>query len=169
MVLFRTIVFSEVYPIDEFSIMANFTEADRQSQNLFSILRTQQEFRPITSADIHHARSHLRDVFSEAQKKLKEITANNLMIMKQKYMEKKRKRRNFSKEATQILSQYFKEHLTNPYPDEDAKRQLALRCHITVNQVTNWFGNKRIRSRNLLADAKLKAAKCPSAAKSVSE
>uniref|UniRef100_A0A8C5DSC0 Pre-B-cell leukemia transcription factor 1-like n=1 Tax=Gouania willdenowi TaxID=441366 RepID=A0A8C5DSC0_GOUWI len=56
-----------------------------------------------------------------------------------------RKRRNFNKQATEILNEYFYSHLSNPYPSEEAKEELAKKCAITVAQVSNWFGNKRIR------------------------
>ncbi|MEQ2269920.1 Pre-B-cell leukemia transcription factor 2, partial [Xenotaenia resolanae] len=56
-----------------------------------------------------------------------------------------RKRRNFSKQATEVLNEYFYSHLSNPYPSEEAKEELAKQCGITVSQVSNWFGNKRIR------------------------
>nr|1PUF_B Chain B, Pre-B-cell leukemia transcription factor-1 [Homo sapiens] len=57
----------------------------------------------------------------------------------------RRKRRNFNKQATEILNEYFYSHLSNPYPSEEAKEELAKKCGITVSQVSNWFGNKRIR------------------------
>lgn len=47
----------------------------------------------------------------------------------------RRKRRNFSKDATRILSEFFYSHIDHPYPSEDAKLDLARRCNITVNQV----------------------------------
>ncbi|KAG8127594.1 hypothetical protein E2320_014498 [Naja naja] len=52
---------------------------------------------------------------------------------------------NFSKQATEVLNEYFYSHLSNPYPSEEAKEELAKKCGITVSQVSNWFGNKRIR------------------------
>ena len=47
----------------------------------------------------------------------------------------RRKRRNFSKQATEILNEYFYSHLSNPYPSEEAKEELARKCGITVAQV----------------------------------
>lgn len=47
----------------------------------------------------------------------------------------RRKRRNFSKQATEILNEYFYSHLSNPYPSEEAKEELARKCGITVSQV----------------------------------
>lgn len=47
----------------------------------------------------------------------------------------RRKRRNFNKQATEILNEYFYSHLSNPYPSEEAKEELAKKCGITVSQV----------------------------------
>ena len=62
------------------------------------------------------------------------------IIMKQKFnfdifLIYRRKRRNFSKQATEILNEYFYSHLSNPYPSEEAKEELARKCSITVSQV----------------------------------
>ena len=47
----------------------------------------------------------------------------------------RRKRRNFSKTATEVLNEYFYSHLSNPYPSEEVKEELAQQCGITVSQV----------------------------------
>jgi hypothetical protein len=47
----------------------------------------------------------------------------------------RRKRRNFNKQATEVLNEYFYSHLSNPYPSEEAKEELAKKCAITVSQV----------------------------------
>ncbi len=47
----------------------------------------------------------------------------------------RRKRRNFSKQATEVLNEYFYSHLSNPYPSEEAKEELAKQCSITMSQV----------------------------------
>ena len=52
-------------------------------------------------------------------------------------MDARRKRRNFSKPASEILNEYFYAHLSNPYPSEDVKEELAKRSNITVSQV--WY------------------------------
>src|SRR5580692_11289436 len=69
----------------------------------------------------------------------------------------RRKRRNFSKTATEVLNEYFYAHLSNPYPSEEAKEELARSCNITVSQVSNWFGNKRIRYKKNIAKAQEEA------------
>ena len=47
----------------------------------------------------------------------------------------RRKRRNFSKQSTEILNEYFYSHLSNPYTSEEAKEELARKCGISVSQV----------------------------------
>ncbi|OXA52066.1 Homeobox protein extradenticle [Folsomia candida] len=69
----------------------------------------------------------------------------------------RRKRRNFSKQASEILNEYFYSHLSNPYPSEEAKEDLARKCSITVSQVSNWFGNKRIRYKKNIGKAQEEA------------
>ncbi len=44
-----------------------------------------------------------------------------------------------------ILEEWFKAHYSNPYPTEATKQELASRCGITLSQVNNFFGNKRMR------------------------
>ena len=34
-----------------------------------------------------------------------------------------------------MLNEYFYSHLSNPYPSEEAKEELAKNCGITVSQV----------------------------------
>ena len=54
----------------------------------------------------------------------------------------RRKRRNFSKQATEVLNEYFYSHLSNPYPSEEAKEELARKCTITVGQVGHCENDK---------------------------
>ncbi|KAI6656590.1 pre-B-cell leukemia homeobox (Pbx) transcription factor [Oopsacas minuta] len=62
----------------------------------------------------------------------------------------KRRKRNFSKQATEILNEYFYSNIDNPYPCDKIKSELAAQCSINLAQVNNWFGNKRIRyKRNI--------------------
>ncbi|KAF7692009.1 hypothetical protein HF521_010976 [Silurus meridionalis] len=83
--------------------------------------------------------------FSSIQTQLKQSTCEAVMILRSRFLDARRKRRNFSKQATEVLNEYFYSHLSNPYPSEEAKEELAKSCGITVSQVSNWFGNKRIR------------------------
>ena len=52
---------------------------------------------------------------------------------------RRRKRRNFSKQSSEVLNEYFYSHVSNPYPSEEAKEELARKCGITVQQVSCFF------------------------------
>ncbi|KAK2120323.1 Pre-B-cell leukemia transcription factor 3 [Saguinus oedipus] len=72
--------------------------------------------------------------FSSIQMQLKQSTCEAVMILRSRFLDARRKRRNFSKQATEILNEYFYSHLSNPYPSEEAKEELAKKCSITVSQ-----------------------------------
>ena len=66
------------------------------------------------------------------------------MILRSRFLDARRKRRNFSKKSSEVLNEYFYSHLSNPYPSEEAKEELARKCGITVSQV-----NERINENVL--------------------
>ena len=66
------------------------------------------------------------------------------MILRSRFLDARRKRRNFSKQASEILNEYFYSHLANPYPSEEAKEELAKKCGITVSQVRHNIQGGRI-------------------------
>lgn len=79
------------------------------------------------------------------------------MILRSRFLDARRKRRNFSKKSSEILNEYFYSNLANPYPSEEVKEELARKCGITVSQVSNWFGNKRIRYKKNIVKAQEEA------------
>eukprot|EP00064_Thunnus_orientalis_P007307 superscaffoldBa00000802_g7327 len=121
--------------------------------HVMNLLREQSRTRPISPKEIERMVGIIHRKFSSIQMQLKQST----------YKSSGRKRRNFSKQATEILNEYFYSHLSNPYPSEEAKEELAKKCSITVSQVSNWFGNKRIRYKKNIGkfqeEANLYAAK----------
>ena len=102
--------------------------------------------------------SIIQKKFSTIQMQLKQSTCENVMVLRSRFLDARRKRRNFSKQATEILNEYFYSHLSNPYPSEEVKEELARKCSITVSQVSNWFGNKRIRYKKNIAKAQEEAS-----------
>merc|ERR1719264_1308871 len=102
------------------------------------------------------------------QIQLKQSTCEAVMILRSRFLDARRKRRNFSKNSSEVLNEYFYSHLSNPYPSEEAKEELARKCNISVSQVSNWFGNKRIRyKKNIVKaqeEANMYAAKAAAAA-----
>ncbi|XP_069775372.1 pre-B-cell leukemia transcription factor 2-like isoform X2 [Narcine bancroftii] len=113
--------------------------------HVMNLLREQSRTRPISPKEIERMVGIIHRKFSTIQMQLKQSTCEAVMILRSRFLDARRKRRNFSKQATEILNEYFYSHLSNPYPSEEAKEELAKKCGITVSQVSNWFGNKRIR------------------------
>merc|ERR1712024_50345 len=95
----------------------------------------------------------IKNRFAHVQVQLKQSTCEAVMILRSRFLDARRKRRNFSKQASEILNEYFYSHLSNPYPSEEAKEELAQKCKISVSQVNNWFGNKRIRYKKNIVKA----------------
>jgi hypothetical protein len=115
------------------------------TSHVVNLLREQSRTRPIAPKEIDRMVSIIRRKFTAIELQLKQSTCEAVMILRSRFLDARRKRRNFSKQATEVLNEYFYSHLSNPYPSEEAKEELARKCNITVSQVSNWFGNKRIR------------------------
>ncbi|CAL8271401.1 unnamed protein product [Arctogadus glacialis] len=113
--------------------------------HVMNLLREQSRTRPISPKEIERMVGIIHRKFNSIQMQLKQSTCEAVMILRSRFLDARRKRRNFNKQATEILNEYFYSHLSNPYPSEEAKEELAKKCSITVSQVSNWFGNKRIR------------------------
>ena len=122
------------------------------------LLRDQAKFRPITAKEIDRMVQIIRRKFSSIQVQLKQGICESVMILRSRFLDARRKRRNFSKQAKEILDAYFYSHLSNPYPSEEAKEELARKCGISVSQVSNWFGNKRIRYKKNIGKAQEEAS-----------
>uniref|UniRef100_A0A0K0G4K3 Pre-B-cell leukemia transcription factor 4 (inferred by orthology to a human protein) n=1 Tax=Strongyloides venezuelensis TaxID=75913 RepID=A0A0K0G4K3_STRVS len=127
------------------NIAANFeSDAQKLRTTLQEALTAQSYIRPITESDKCKAFNGIEKKISINNALLKEELLNYLMYINVQH-NKKRGRRNFPKEVTTILEKYFNEHIDRPYPNDQEKLFLAEKCNLTTTQITNWFGNKRIR------------------------
>ena len=122
------------------------------------LLKDQAKFRPIAPREMDRMVQIIRRKFSSIQVQLKQGICESVMILRSRFLDARRKRRNFSKQAKEILDAYFYSHLSNPYPSEEAKEELARKCGISVSQVSNWFGNKRIRYKKNIGKAQEEAS-----------
>jgi pre-B-cell leukemia transcription factor 1 len=128
------------------------------TSHVLQLLQEQGTIRPITGDEMNRMVNIIQKKFSIIQVQLKQSTCENVMVLRSRFLDARRKRRNFSKQATEVLNEYFYEHLSNPYPSEEIKEDLARKCGITVSQVSNWFGNKRIRYKKNIAKAQEEAS-----------
>uniref|UniRef100_A0A8R1DJ88 Homeobox domain-containing protein n=1 Tax=Caenorhabditis japonica TaxID=281687 RepID=A0A8R1DJ88_CAEJA len=124
------------------------------SENIRSILREQSEFRPITATAIEKLLSMTGNKMNRIIKLLKHSACAAIIHLQKRYFDARRKRRNFAKSSTEILNEYFIKNIEHPYPSEEVKQILAAQCKISVAQVSNWFGNKRIRYKKTVAKEK---------------
>ena len=100
-----------------------------------NLLREQSRTRPITPKEIDRMVTIINRKFNSIQVQLKQSTCEAVMILRSRFLDARRKRRNFSKNASEVLNEYFYSHLSNPYPSEEAKEELARKCGISVSQV----------------------------------
>lgn len=123
-----------------------------------NLLREQSRTRPITPKEIErmvqiihkkfnsiqvsdkllylNCQELAKELYFSQKVQLKQSTCEAVMILRSRFLDARRKRRNFSKQASEILNEYFYSHLSNPYPSEEAKEELAKKCNITVSQVS---------------------------------
>jgi len=121
------------------------------TDHVMNLLREQSRTRPITAKEIDRMVQIINKKFTFIQIQLKQSTCEGIMILKSRFLDARRKRRNFNKKSSDVLYEYFYANLTNPYPSDEVKEELGRQAGITVSQVNNWFGNKRIRyKRNTL-------------------
>ena len=118
-----------------------------------NLLREQSRTRPITPKEIERMVQIVHRKFLSIQSQLKQSTCEAVMILRSRFLDARRKRRNFSKKSSEILNEYFYSNLANPYPSEEVKEELARKCGITVSQVRiNFFlvFHRKISSTNIL-------------------
>merc|ERR1712079_618501 len=119
--------------------------------HVMTLLREQSRLRPITQKEIERMVKIINKKFNGIQMQLKQSACEAVMVLRSRFLDaRRRERRNFSKTSQEILNEYFYANLSNPYPSEEVKEELAKKCGISTQQVSNWFGNKRIRyKRNI--------------------
>ncbi|GMT07056.1 hypothetical protein PENTCL1PPCAC_29230 [Pristionchus entomophagus] len=104
-------------------------------------------FRPISKEDHRRMIETSNSRYSCAEEAIKKSTVNAVMLINNKCLDARRRRRNFTKETTDVLTRWFHDNIEHPYPTDAEKNELAIECNITVQQITNWFGNRRVRQK----------------------
>lgn len=111
------------------------------------ILKSHRDFRPIDDRDYSNIKLAIAKHFDQAKMNLRGDAATKILMLRRDIEQQGRKRRNFDKNTTDTLQNWFHDHRTNPYPSDQEKADLAKQCNIKISQVNNWFGNQRIRSK----------------------
>ena len=100
------------------------------SEHVQNLLKEQARARPISEQEINHMLKIIKNRFAHIQVQLKQSTCEAVMILRSRFLDARRKRRNFTKQATEVLNEYFYSHLSNPYPTEEAKEELSQRAGV---------------------------------------
>merc|ERR1712203_932257 len=122
-----------------------------------NLLREQSRTRPITPREIEKMVKIIEKKFTTIQIQLKQSSCEAVMILRSRFLDARRNRRNHTKVSSEILNEYFYANLSNPYPTDEVKEELARKCGIAVSQICNWFSNKRIRYKKNIGKAQEEA------------
>merc|ERR1719474_2255768 len=125
--------------------------------HVMNLLREQSRTRPITPKEIERMVNIINKKFNKIQVQLKQSSCEAVMILRSRFLDARRNRRNHNKKSSEVLNEYFYANLSNPYPTDEVKEELARKCGITVSQVCNWFSNKRIRYKKNIGKAQEEA------------
>lgn len=124
---------------------------------MFNLLREQSTLRPVTEQETQFKIHGIQQKFDYVKNQLRQNVCNAIVSLEKQYNHAK-KRRALPKKAAEGLSNWFFEHLNDPYPSEEEKSLLAAQGGLTITQVNNWFGNKRIRYKRKCLEEEAKRA-----------
>ncbi|ELR20227.1 homeobox domain containing protein [Acanthamoeba castellanii str. Neff] len=133
--------------------------ADQYASHVMSLLKAQAATRPITDKEQSMKLAVLQERFDYLRTQLRQSVCNAIVLLQKHYNQVKKKRRSLNKKATEVLNTWFFNHLNDPYPSDEEKMMLASHCGLTLNQVNNWFGNKRIRYKRKCLEEEAKRGK----------
>jgi len=114
------------------------------SQLIF-VLREQSSLRPVGETEAQSKLQKVKQKFDYVKNQLRVCVCDAIAALQKQYNQMRKKHKSLPKKASQSLSAWFFEHINNPYPTEQEKSMLAAAGNLTLIQVNNWFGNKRIR------------------------
>lgn len=133
--------------------------ADKYASHVMALLKIQNATRPITEKEQAMKLAVVQERFNYLRTQLRQSVCNAIVLLQKHYNQVKKKRRSLSKKATEVLNNWFFNHLNDPYPSDEEKMMLASLCGLTLNQVNNWFGNKRIRYKRKCLEEEAKRGK----------
>merc|ERR1719450_1690760 len=79
--------------------------------HVMNLLREQSRTRPITPKEIERMVQIINKKFSAIQIQLKQSTCEAVMILRSRFLDARRNRRNFNKKSSEVLNEYFYSNL----------------------------------------------------------
>ncbi|CAI4054216.1 hypothetical protein SUVZ_16G1100 [Saccharomyces uvarum] len=97
------------------------------------------------SAPIYEIINNEADMHTQIKRPIPEFEDS-----KSKKKQNSGRRSNLPKETVQVLNTWLLNHLNNPYPTQQEKRELLIKTGLTKIQLSNWFIN--VRRRKIFSD-----------------
>ncbi|CAI4052682.1 hypothetical protein N7582_005535 [Saccharomyces uvarum] len=97
------------------------------------------------SAPIYEIINNETDMHAQTKRSIPEFEDS-----KSKKKQNSGRRSNLPKETVQVLNTWLLNHLNNPYPTQQEKRELLIKTGLTKIQLSNWFIN--VRRRKIFSD-----------------
>ena len=100
----------------------------------------------VTESSLRALTEIVRSEMSQPKKVVRAaVDKSNLKKAASNFKREANSRPNHSSESRKVLKAWLLDHVSYPYPDEEAKNQLAEASGLEVAQVSNWFVNARMR------------------------
>jgi len=143
----RLVIIAKKYDA-EFLKLCN--ERDRYCDNIVSLIKEQRCCRLFVEPEALFRIARVHEKFNYLFAQLRQnACAAATILFNEFFKDDKKKRKNLDATATVILDQWFHTHLPEPYPSDSEKQALMVRTGLTLVQLNNWFGNKRIRYKKI--------------------
>jgi len=137
---------------------------------LQTVLQDQAKMRVVTQQELTAKSMVIQQKFDFVRNQLRTNVCSAIMVLQKQYNHQSiKRRRSLSKRATDLLNQWFFDHINDPYPSDEEKSMLAAQCVLSMNQVNNWFGNKRIRYKRKCLEQDARCGKVEMAANAAME
>lgn len=127
---------------------------------LQTVLQDQAKMRVVTQQELTAKSMVIQNKFDFVRNQLRTNVCTAILVLQKQYNHQaKKRRRSLSKRATDLLNQWFFDHINDPYPSDEEKSMLAAQCVLSMSQVNNWFGNKRIRYKRKCLEQEARCGK----------
>lgn len=93
-------------------------------ERLLFVLQEQSTYRPVLEEEVELKTRLMNQKFHFILSQLKKNVCSAIMVLMKQYDCPRKKRRQLSKNATEILNAWFMDHIKDPYPNDTEKQEL---------------------------------------------
>lgn len=101
-------------------------------ENLVNILKEQSQYRPVLEIEVEFKMRLMNQKFNFLLSQLRKNVCSTILLLMKQYDYPKKKRRQLSKNATNILNEWFMAHIKDPYPSDSEKQELYVLFNILI-------------------------------------